>query len=62
MLPTRDKQLETESERIKRETAEFLKNGGQIRAFDNSQTEYAKSGMHQYNNQTRREAEQVRRS
>lgn len=62
MLPTRDKELETASERIKRETEEFLKNGGTVKTFDNSRTDYSKSGMHAYNNQTRRQAAQARRS
>lgn len=61
MLPTRDKELETASEEIARLTAEFLKKGGKVKTFDNSRTEYSKSGMHAYNNKTRREAAKARR-
>lgn len=41
---------------------ELLKNGGKVKTFDNSRTEYSKSGLHIFNNQTRREAAKARRS
>lgn len=52
MLPTRNKQLESESARIARQTAEFLAAGGKVRFFDNAQTEYSKSGAHNFTKQT----------
>lgn len=56
MNPTRDTERQTESERIQKDTAEFLKAGGKILTAGNDQTEYARSGMHAYNNQARRDA------
>lgn len=43
-------------EQIKRDTEAFLKAGGKIHRLDNGQTDYAKSGLHAYNNQKRRTA------
>jgi hypothetical protein len=41
MIPTRDKELETASEQIQRDTAAFLKNGGKIERVGNGITDYA---------------------
>jgi hypothetical protein len=47
------KELKTKREEIAAQTAEYLKAGGKIQHAGNEQTDYAKSGMHQYNNQKR---------
>jgi len=54
-------ELKATREQIAQDTKAFLKAGGKIQSLGNGITDYAKSGMHQYNNQARRDAARARR-